>query len=120
LGSQIYAAERITSPSKDTLVQKLPKDHHEKLNVNYSHIINTCQKYNYFLGKTDNAHKTSALFTYDAKGSNSLFIKTMVHYKWRITVKLSFVAGGRKLASFIILKRNNLLNENSHWNCISM
>jgi hypothetical protein len=82
-----------------------------------------CQKYNYLLGQKDNAHKTSALFTCrpnDAKGSNSLLIKTMVQDILRITVKLSLVAGGRKLISFIILKRNNLLNENSHWNCISM
>lgn len=96
-----------------TLVQKL----------NHSHIINMCQKYNYLLGQKDNAHKTSALFTCrpnDAKGSNSLLIKTMVQDILRITVKLSLVAGGRKLISFIILKRNNLLNENSHWNCISM
>jgi hypothetical protein len=71
----------------------------------------------------DNAHKTSALFTClpnDAKGSNSLLIKTMVHDKLRITAKLSLVPGGRKLISFIILTRNNLLNENSHWNFISM
>jgi hypothetical protein len=46
-----------------TLVQKLRKGHLGKLGVNHSHIINTCQKYNYLLGQMDNAHKTSALFT---------------------------------------------------------
>jgi SOS response regulatory protein OraA/RecX len=46
-----------------TLAQKLPKGYLEKLKVNHSHIINMCQKYNYFLGQMDNAHKTSALFT---------------------------------------------------------
>jgi len=82
-----------------------------------------CQKYHYLLGQMDNGHKTSALFTCRpnyAKGSNSLLIKIMVHDKLRITVKLSLVAGGRKLISFIILKRNNLLNEHFHWNYISM
>ena len=44
------------------LVQKLPMGHLEKLKVNHSHIINTCKKYNYLLGQTDNAHGTSALF----------------------------------------------------------
>jgi hypothetical protein len=46
-----------------TLVQELPKGHLEKLKVNHSHIINTCQKQQYLLGQMDNAHKTSALFT---------------------------------------------------------
>jgi hypothetical protein len=48
--------------------------------------------------------------TVDTKGSKSVLVKTK-HKKLRITVLLSVMADGRRLALFVTLKRKNLPKE---------
>jgi hypothetical protein len=49
--------------------------------------------------------------TADTKGSKSVLVKTTGHEELRITVMLSFLIDGRKLAPFVILKRKYLPKE---------
>jgi hypothetical protein len=66
--------KRLHLNQRTTLMQKHPMDHLENLNVNHSHIINTRQKYNYLLGKTDNAMKPQPFLN-----AEQIILKDLTH-----------------------------------------
>jgi hypothetical protein len=99
-------------------VQNLPTAYVEKLIAYQRHIIDLCQKCYYLLRQIDNADKTPDFFdmpassTVNVKGSKSVpHLTKQEDVKNRITDAFS-MADGRKHTSFVIVKRQNVPEEN--------
>ncbi|KAM7294007.1 pogo transposable element with KRAB domain [Ixodes scapularis] len=100
---------------RTTICQKLPVDFEDKL-VNFQrYVMQLRRESRYGLGQIGNADKTPVYIdmprtcTANEVGAQEAKVRTTGYEKQRVTIMPSITADGWKLAPYIILKRKNML-----------